>query len=84
MVALLTDCMLLEGGNQVQYNYGNIPGKAWSRDYDFVCKKNSIDTTQFRETMNYLQEHPEKFADIMEDVITHLQKMEVKTNRAKP
>lgn len=83
MVDVLTDVMLLEAGNQVQYNYGNIPGIAWDRDYVVVCKKNGIDTTQFRQAMGFLEKKPEKFAVIMEEVITRLQKMEMKANAVK-
>jgi hypothetical protein len=84
MAEVLTDVMLLEGGNQVQYNFATLPDKVWQRDYAFVCKQHSIDTTEFKSAMNFLENHPEEFTKVLEDVITRLQKLEMKQNIPKP
>jgi hypothetical protein len=34
--------------------------------------------------MNYLENHPEEFTKVLEDVITRLQKLEMKQNIPKP
>ena len=81
MTAVLTDCMLLEGGNQVEYNYANIPGTIWNRDYAAVCARHQLDTNAFRAGMEYLVQHPEEFTAILENVITRLQKQEMKQNQ---
>lgn len=84
MVEVLSDVMLLEGGNQVQYNFGNIPDWVWERDYVFVCKKHNMDTTAFRTNMNFLETHPDEFSAILEEVITKLQKAELNKNAPQP
>jgi hypothetical protein len=84
MVDLFTDIMLLEGGNQAMYNFGNIPAEVWRRDYQFVCKKHSLDTSDFRKSMVFLEDHPDQLSKILEEVITKLQKTEVQKNFEKP
>lgn len=81
MVGLLTDVMLLEAGNGVQYNFGNMPESVWSRDYAGVCKKYGVDTADFRKSMDWYGDHPEKFATTMEQVITQLRRLEVDPNK---
>lgn len=83
MVALMTDFMILEGGNQIQYNFANVPAYVWKRDYAGVCKKHGVDTSDFRITMNYLEKHPEEFSKIMEESITNLQQLEAKLKNSK-
>ena len=83
MVDLLTDIMLLEAGNQVQYNMGNIPATIWKRDYAFVCKKHQLDTALFHKTMDWYEMHPEAFSKTLELVITRLQKKEIESHKAK-
>lgn len=80
MVPLLKDCMMLEAGNQVKYNFAHIPQYVWQRDYAFVCKKHGVDTADFRQSLNYMEKHPEEFASVLEEVITALQKEEVNKN----
>jgi hypothetical protein len=84
MVEVMTDVMLLEGGNQAQYNFGNVSEKAWRRDYLFIMRKHGLDTAIFRKSMNYLEKKPEEFSKILEEVITKLQKTEVQKNILKP
>lgn len=78
MVALYTDIMILEGGHQAQYNYGAIPHNIWQRDYQHVCKMHQTDTALFRRSMEYYEKHPQEFSKLLEEVITGLQKQEMK------
>lgn len=84
MIPLFSDIMLLEAGNQAAYNYGNIPNPVWMRDYMLICKKHNTDTATLRKTFNYLQQHPETYSKLLEDVITRLQKEEMAKSRANP
>lgn len=84
LVAVFTDVMILEGGNQAQYNFGNIPPAIWQRDYAMVLKKHNLDTADFRKSMEYLEKNPELFSGILEEVITGLQKAEVEKKIPKP
>ena len=84
MVDVMTDVMLLEGGSQAQYNFGNVSPNAWKRDYVFILKKHNLDTAIFRKSMVYLEKNPEEFSKILEEVITKLQKIEVQKNIPKP
>lgn len=78
MVDIFTDAMILEGGNQVRYNFANVPSYVWNRDYMFVCKKHGVDTADFKKELKYLEKHPAEFSTIMEEVITRLQQQEAK------
>lgn len=81
MVDLLTDIMLLEAGNQVQYNFAAVPDNIWKRDYAFVCKKNNLDTATFKKSMQWYNERPEIFSKVLEQVLTRLQKRQVEQGR---
>jgi Domain of unknown function (DUF4296) len=81
MANVLTDILLLEAGNQVQYNFATIPDKIWKRDYAFVCKKHKMDTSDFRKGMNWYSDHPEQYTKIMEQVINRLQRQQVEPQK---
>ncbi len=84
MTDVLTDIMILEAGNQVQYNFGTIPNRVWKRDYQQVCTKYKMDTTTFKTAMNWYSDHPEQFSKIMEQVISRLQRRQLEPQKANP
>ncbi len=84
MAKIMGDVLVLEAGNQVQYNYANIPQNIWKRDYAMVCKQNKTDTAQFRKAMVWYGNHPEQYSKILEQVIAKLQRLQVEPNKKTP
>ncbi|MEK0420923.1 MAG: hypothetical protein RLZZ161_774 [Bacteroidota bacterium] len=73
----MTDVMLMESANAIDYNNGLLPDSLWEKDYAVVFKKNNISKEEFKDAVAYYQEHPDQFSGIMEKVITRLQKMQL-------
>lgn len=84
MVEILSDVMVMESGNAVQYNYGLLPQKKWATDYALVCKKHGTDTATFRANLLMYEKDPEKYTRVMEKVITRLQQQEIQKKVQKP
>jgi hypothetical protein len=84
MVDVMTDVMQLEAGHQLKYNGGIIPDTFWQRDYAFVFKKHNVSEADFRLTVEEYQKQPETYSKVMEQVITRLQKMEIKRQTKNP
>lgn len=74
----MTDVMMMESANAIQYNYGLLPDSLWEKDYAVIFKKQGITKDEFKDAIEYYQEHPDQFSAIMEKVITRLQKMQFK------
>ncbi|MBM3920447.1 MAG: DUF4296 domain-containing protein [Sphingomonadales bacterium] len=84
MVEVMTDVMLMESANAINYNHGLLPDSLWENDYTVVFKKNNISKEEFKNAISYYQEHPDVFSGIMEKVITRLQKMQLKRQTERP
>ena len=80
----MTDVMLMESANAVNYNHGLLPDSLWEKDYADVFKKHSITKADFKGAMDFYQNHPEQFSGIMEEVITRLQKMQLNRQSERP
>jgi hypothetical protein len=84
MVDVMTDVMLMESSNAINYNHGLLPDSLWEADYATVFKKHTIHKDDFKNALTYYQGHPEQFSVIMEKVITRLQKMQLKRQTERP
>lgn len=84
MTDLMTDVVLLESGNQVQFNFSAIPDNIWKRDYTAVCKKHGTDTTNLRLALDWYHKHPEQFSKVMEQVIVRIQKRQLEPQKLQP
>lgn len=84
MTDVMTDVMMMESANAIQYNYGLLPDSLWEKDYAVIFKKQGITNDEFKEAIEYYQEHPDQFSAIMEKVITRLQKMQFKRQTERP
>lgn len=80
----MTDVMLMESANAVNYNYGLLPDSLWQKDYAVVFAKHGIAGEDFKNAVTFYQDHPDQFSGIMEKVITRLQKMQFKRQTERP
>jgi len=78
MADVMTDVMLMESANAINYNHGLLPDSLWEKDYAVVFSKHGISREEFKNAVSFYQEHPDQFSVIMEKVITRLQKMQLK------
>jgi hypothetical protein len=81
MIDLMCDVMILESGNQVKYNYANLPDTLWQQHYDFVCKKHKVAYADLKLELLRLKADPEAFAALMEKVITQMQVAELNARK---
>lgn len=84
MTDIMTDVMMLESANAIEYNHGLLPDSLWEQDYAQVFKKHQVDKETFKEAFLFYQEHPEQFSKIMEAVITRLQKLQLQRQTERP
>jgi len=84
MVDVMTDVMLMESANAINYNHGLLPDSLWEKDYAVVFTKHGVSKEAFKDAIAYYQEHPDQFSGIMEKVITRLQKMQLNRQSEKP
>lgn len=82
MIDLMCDVMIMESGNQVKYNYANLPDTLWQQHYNFVCKKHKVPYADFKLELLRLKEDPEAFSALMEKVITQMQMAELNARKA--
>jgi hypothetical protein len=80
----MTDVMLMESANAINFNQGLLPDSLWENDYAVIFKKHQIGRDQFKTAIVYYQAHPEQFSAIMEKVITRLQKMQFTKQKERP
>jgi hypothetical protein len=81
LVDVMCDVMLMEAGNQIEYNYANLPDSLWNSHYDFVCKKHGISKEDLKAELLRLKADPEAFTLLMEKVITQMQMAELKARK---
>ena len=84
MKRVLVDAVLVEAGQQQQYNFGVLPDSAWLRDYRFVLAKHGMDTGRFYPALRWYKAHPDEYAKVWEGVITELQNQELKRREKHP
>ena len=80
----MTDVMLMESANAINYNHGLLPDSLWEKEYAGIFNKHHIAKEQFKTAIDYYQAHPEQFSAIMEKVITRLQKMQFTKQKERP
>lgn len=80
----MTDVMLMESANAINYNHGLLPDSLWEKDYAVVFSKHGISREDFKNAVSFYQAHPDQFSVIMEKVITRLQKMQLKRQTEHP
>jgi hypothetical protein len=81
MIDLMCDVMLMEAGNQITYNYANLPESVWQAHYNFVCSKHKVAYADFKAELLRLKEDPEAFSALMEKVITQMQLAELNARK---
>lgn len=79
MAEVMTDVMMMESANSINYNNGVLPDSLWEKDYAVIFKKHAISREDFKNAVSFYHEHPDQFSAIMEKVITRLQKMQLKS-----
>lgn len=84
MVPLLVDIQLMEAGNRSKFGFSELPKEKWKADYQFICKKHGTDTAEFRKAMQWYEKHPDQLSKMMDNVLSELQKMEVRNKVEKP
>ena len=77
MAEVMTDVLMMESANAINYNQGLLPDSLWEKDYAVIFKKHAISREDFKNAVSFYHEHPEQFSAIMEKVITRLQKMQL-------
>lgn len=83
MIDLMCDVMLMEAGNQIKYNYANVPESVWQAHYDFVCNKHKVPYADFKAELLRLKKDPEAFSALMEKVITQMQVAELNARKVR-
>jgi hypothetical protein len=83
MIDLMCDVIILEAGNQIKYNYANLPDSMWQSHYNFVCKKHQVPYEDFELELLRLKADPEAFTVLMEKVITQMQMAELNARKGK-
>ena len=80
------DIMIMEAGNQVKYNFGQLPKAKWSGDYQVIGQKHKVDSNTLKKAFTYYAKNPEVFSKVMEETITKLQEKQLMpdTTQAKP
>ena len=73
MSKIMYDVMIMEAGNQVNYNYGLLPKAKWKGDYASIAKKHHVDSNKLKEAFQFYSKHPDKFSKVMETTIALLQ-----------
>jgi len=81
MIPLMADVIRLEASQQVEYNYLTLSDSLWSLNYGFILKKHQIDSTDFKQTLEFYKRNPSEFSELMGKVIDELQQEEIKRFR---
>jgi len=81
MIPLMADVLRLEASQQVEYNYMTLSDSIWKLNYSFVLKKHNIDSSDFKNTLEFYKRNPSEFSDLMGKVIDELQEEEIKRFR---
>lgn len=84
MADVMTDVMLMESANAINYNHGLLPDSIWENDYAVIFAKHGVSKETFKNALDFYHEHPDQFSGIMEKVITRLQKMQLKRQNERP
>jgi len=77
----MADVIRLEASQQVEYNYLTLSDSLWSLNYGFILKKHQIDSTDFKQTLEFYKRNPSEFSELMGKVIDELQQEEIKRFR---
>ena len=79
MAEVMTDVMMMESENAINYNSGLLPDSLWEKDYAAIFNKHAVSRDEFKSAVSFYHDHPGQFSVIMEKVITRLQKMQLKS-----